>query len=105
MLSAIWPLDDIETRKNDPRIGRPGREQRTDYAYKLATTYPYVVDDTQWRSGFGRISAQVPNLPQMQDGFRQRMGGRANLPALQRKHRLAEWRDPAPNIPAQVRHS
>ena len=31
-------------------------------------------------------------MSQMQDGFRQRLGRRANLPALQGQFRLAEWR-------------
>lgn len=42
-------------------------------------------------------------MPQVQDGFRQRLGGRANLPPLQRQLRLAEWQFPGdPKVTAEI---
>jgi hypothetical protein len=71
----------------------PGSPRRPDggcdCAYQSTASSPYVMDDNRNCPGSWRIRPPVAGMSQMQDGLRQRLGRRANLPALQGQLRLA----------------
>jgi len=102
---TIWLLPHVGTGRKGCWDGITGNigTAASDCAYQSGGSSPYVVDDKGNRSGSRPRRSQVPGMPQVQDGFRQRMGRRTDLPALQGQFHVAEWWRPGnPRLAAKI---